>query len=73
LNSAFLREAQLKASTILPNTGMASLMDAGEKIVSTLPKRKLPVSVLHIWPLQKPICRNKGFEYSGPVFKGYDC
>jgi len=30
-NSAFLREAQLKASTILPNTGMVCLMDIGEK------------------------------------------
>lgn len=31
INSAFLREAQLKASTVLPNTGMACIMDAGEK------------------------------------------
>jgi sialate O-acetylesterase len=31
LNSAFLREAQLKASEALPNTGMACIMDIGEK------------------------------------------
>lgn len=31
LNSAFLREAQLNASKVLPNTGMACIMDAGEK------------------------------------------
>jgi sialate O-acetylesterase len=31
LNSAFLREAQLKSSDILQNTGMVSLMDIGEK------------------------------------------
>lgn len=31
LNSAYLREAQLKASTAVKNTGMASTMDVGEK------------------------------------------
>lgn len=31
LNSAYLREAQLKASTAIPNVGMACIMDVGEK------------------------------------------
>ncbi len=31
LNSAYLREAQLKASTAIPNIGMACIMDIGEK------------------------------------------
>lgn len=31
MNSAYLREAQLKASTRIPNSGMVSLLDAGEK------------------------------------------
>lgn len=31
LSSAYLREAQLKASTAIPNIGMASIMDVGEK------------------------------------------
>lgn len=31
INSAFLREAQLKASSVLPNIGMACIMDLGEK------------------------------------------
>lgn len=31
LNSAFQREAQLKASTAIPNIGMACIMDIGEK------------------------------------------
>jgi sialate O-acetylesterase len=31
LNSAYLREAQLKASTAIPNVGMACIMDIGEK------------------------------------------
>ncbi len=31
LNSAYLREAQLKASTAIANTGMACIMDVGEK------------------------------------------
>jgi sialate O-acetylesterase len=30
-NSAFLREAQLNASTVLPNTGMACILDIGEQ------------------------------------------
>lgn len=30
-NSAYLREAQLKASTAIPNIGMACIMDIGEK------------------------------------------
>ena len=30
-NSAFLREAQLKASSAIPNFGMACIMDTGEK------------------------------------------
>ncbi len=31
INSAYLREAQLKASTALPNIGMACIMDIGER------------------------------------------
>ncbi len=31
INSAFLREAQLKASKLIPNSGMACLMDCGER------------------------------------------
>jgi sialate O-acetylesterase len=31
LSSAYLREAQLKASTAIPNIGMACIMDLGEK------------------------------------------
>ncbi len=31
VNSAYLREAQLKASTAIPNIGMACIMDIGEK------------------------------------------
>jgi sialate O-acetylesterase len=30
-NSAFLREAQLRASTVLPNVGMACILDIGEQ------------------------------------------
>ena len=34
LNSAYLREAQLKASTAIKNIGMACIMDIGEKDIS---------------------------------------
>ncbi|MEL7588234.1 MAG: sialate O-acetylesterase [Prolixibacteraceae bacterium] len=67
-NSAFLREAQLKASTAIPNVGMACLMDVGE------------AACIH--PANKQVCGERlaylalantygktGFEYTGPVLK----
>ena len=68
LNSAFLREAQLKASTILPLTGMASLMDAGEKDFIHPAEKKAAGERLAFLALAKTY-GNKGFEYSGPVLK----
>lgn len=66
LNSAFLREAQLKASTVLPGTGMASLMDAGEKESIHPADKKSAGERLAFLALAKTY-GNKGFEYSGPV------
>jgi sialate O-acetylesterase len=68
VNSAYLREAQLKASTAIPNIGMVSLMDAGEEFC--------------IHPANKEVCGERlaclalaktygidGVEYTGPVLR----
>ncbi len=66
LNSAFLREAQLKASTALPNTGMASLMDAGEKDCIHPANKRVAGERLAYLALARTYGKN-GFACSGPV------
>lgn len=68
LNSAYLREAQLKASTVLPKTGMASLMDAGEKDCIHPGDKKAAGDRLAYLALSDTY-GIKGFKYSGPVLK----
>jgi len=67
-NSAFLREAQLKASTALPNLGMACLMDAGEKNNIHPANKKAAGERLAYLALANTYGK-KGFEFSGPVLK----
>jgi sialate O-acetylesterase len=68
LNSAFLREAQFKASTAIPNIGMASLMDAGEAHNIHPADKEAAGKRLAYLALAKTY-NQKGFEYSGPVLK----
>jgi sialate O-acetylesterase len=68
VNSAFLREAQLKASTAIPNIGMACLMDAGEKDCIHPADKKAAGERLAYLALAKTYGKN-GFAYSGPVLK----
>lgn len=68
LSSAFLREAQLKASNALPNMGMACLMDAGEKDCIHPANKKAAGERLAYLALVKTYGKG-GFEYSGPVLK----
>lgn len=68
LNSAFLREAQLKASTVLPNTGMACLMDVGEKHCIHPADKEAAGERLAYLALADTYGM-KGIEYSGPVLK----
>jgi len=68
LNSAYLREAQLKASNALPNMGMACLMDAGEKDCIHPANKKAAGERLAFLALAKTYGKG-GFEYSGPVLK----
>jgi sialate O-acetylesterase len=68
LNSAFLREAQLKASTAIPNFGMACTMDVGERDCIHPADKETVGQRLAYLALAKTYGR-KGFEYSGPVLK----
>jgi sialate O-acetylesterase len=68
VNSAFLREAQLKASTVLENTGMACLMDLGEATCIHPANKQIGSERLASLALAKTYGK-KGFEYSGPVLK----
>ena len=68
LSSAFLREAQMKASAALPNMGMACIMDAGEKDCIHPANKKAAGERLAYLALAKTY-GNSGFEFSGPVLK----
>ncbi len=68
LNSAYLREAQLKASTAIPNIGMASIMDIGEKDCIHPADKKAGSDRLAFLALANSYGM-KGFASSGPVFK----
>lgn len=68
LNSAFLREAQLKASTAIPSIGMASIMDVGEKDCIHPANKKAAGDRLAYQALVNTYGK-KGFAGSGPVFK----
>jgi len=68
LNSAYLREAQLKASTAIPNMGMASIMDLGEKDRIHPAHKKEAGERLAFLALANTYGQ-KGIEFSGPVLK----
>lgn len=68
LNSAYLREAQLKASTAIPNIGMASIMDIGEKDNIHPADKKAGSDRLAFLALSNTYGL-KGFASSGPVLK----
>jgi len=68
LNSAYLREAQLKASTAIPNIGMASIMDIGEKSCIHPSDKKTGSDRLAYLALDRTYGKS-GFASSGPVFE----
>lgn len=68
LSSAYLREAQLKASTAVPNAGMASLMDVGSQKSIHPGNKKEAGERLAFLALAKTYKMN-GFAFSGPVLK----
>lgn len=70
LNSAYLREAQLKASTALPGTGMASLMDLGEKDNIHPGGKKAAGERLAFLALARTY-GEKGYACSGPTLQDF--
>jgi sialate O-acetylesterase len=66
LNSAYLREAQLKASTAIANTGMASIMDLGEKDCIHPSDKKTGSDRLAYLALENAYGK-RGFTGQGPV------
>ncbi len=68
LNSAFLREAQLKASAEGKNMGMACLMDCGEKDCIHPANKKAAGERLALQALVKTYGK-KGLACDGPVLK----
>jgi sialate O-acetylesterase len=68
LNSAFLREAQLNASTAIPNIGMASIMDVGEKDCIHPANKKAAGDRLAYLALTKTYGKG-GFAGMSPVLK----
>jgi sialate O-acetylesterase len=67
-NSAFLREAQLKAVTALPNLGMACIMDCGEKTCIHPSNKAAAGNRLAYLALSKTYGK-KGFACEGPVLR----
>jgi sialate O-acetylesterase len=68
LNSAYLREAQLLASTALSNIGMACVMDIGEKKCIHPADKAAGGNRLAYLALAKTYGKS-GFEFSGPILK----
>lgn len=70
-NSAYLREAQLKASHEIPNSGMAVLMDIGERYNIHPKQKKLGGYRLAYLALAKTY-GIKGFEFQSPEFNAME-
>ncbi|MFN8240750.1 MAG: sialate O-acetylesterase [Bacteroidales bacterium] len=68
LSSAFLREAQLKASTALPGMGMACVMETGEKDNIHPANKKAAGERLALQALVKTYGK-KGIACEGPLLK----
>lgn len=66
VNSAYLRETQLNASSHIANSGMACLMDAGEEKCIHPAKKRLAGERLAYLALARTYGK-KGFECTGPV------
>ncbi|AWW33197.1 sialate O-acetylesterase [Echinicola strongylocentroti] len=70
-NSAYLRDAQRKAMDRIPNSGMAVLMDIGEKENIHPADKKAGGHRLAYWALAETY-GIEGFEYKGPAFEAME-
>jgi sialate O-acetylesterase len=67
-NSAYLRDAQRKSLNIIPNSGMAVLLDVGEQ-ATIHPPRKEPAGTRLAYLALAQTYGIKGFDYASPVYK----
>lgn len=70
-NSAYLREAQLKAMDEIPNSGMAVLMDIGEKTNIHPMRKREGGERLALWALGQTY-GFRDFSYKSPSFKTFE-
>lgn len=70
-NSAYLREAQLKATAVIPNSGMAVLMDVGEENNIHPSDKEKGGNRLAFQALAKTY-GIEGFEFESPRYKGME-
>jgi len=68
LNSAYIREAQAKAVKVIPNSGMAVLLDAGEE-KNIHPSNKKAVGQRLAYLALVKTYGLKGFSATGPLYK----
>ncbi|MFO7658019.1 MAG: sialate O-acetylesterase, partial [Bacteroidales bacterium] len=69
--SAYLREAQLEAMYLIPNSGMAVLMDIGEEKCIHPSRKDITGNRLAYWALAKTYGIG-GIGYASPVYKGIE-
>ena len=67
-NSAFLREAQLKAQSLIPNSGMACTVDLGEEKCIHASEKLTVAKRLSYWALGQTY-GFKGINYKSPTYK----
>ncbi|XHR92852.1 sialate O-acetylesterase [Mucilaginibacter sp. UC70_90] len=67
-NSAYLRDAQRKSLKVIPNSGMAVLLDVGEQ-ATIHPPRKEPVGTRLAYLALAQTYGIKGFDYASPLYK----
>lgn len=68
--SAFLREAQLKASTLIPNSGMVVSLDVGKETFIHAPDKTTIAQRLASWALANNYGIN-GLSYASPVYQSH--
>jgi sialate O-acetylesterase len=66
--SAFLREAQLKASALIPNSGMVVSLDVGKEAFIHAPDKTTIAKRLSLWALANNYGMTK-LAYASPVYK----
>ena len=71
INSAYLREAQMKAESVIPKSGMAVLLDAGMKTGIHPSKKQIPGERLALLALTKTYGL-KGVRSESPVYKSIE-